>query len=132
MIRIKTTKAAISHGMSLRERHSSSELALREQVAMTGVDGRKRRRWAVIVRQHQMLIFLAGIVSCLAIALTAYFINDRRQRLAFIASLTPQMRDRLSEFETSTGDWKAFQTLQQPDIGVVSDQQRNCMRFPPA
>ena len=98
---------------------------------MTDVEGPKWRRWAVVVRQHQMLIgILTGIVSCLAIGLTAYLINDRRQRLAFIASLTPQMRDHLSEFEKSTGDWKAFQDLQRPDIGVVSDQQRNCMRFP--
>ena len=80
-----------------------------------------------------MLIgFLTVIVSCLAIGLTAYVINDRRKRSAFIASLTPQMRDRLSEFETSTGDWKAFRDLQRPDIGVVSDQQGNSVRFPPA
>ena len=80
-----------------------------------------------------MLIgFFTGIVSCLPIGLTAYVINDRRQRLAFIASLSPQMRERLSEFETSTGDWKAFRDLQRPDVGVVSDRQRNYMQFPPA
>ena len=80
-----------------------------------------------------MLIgFFTGIVSCLAIGLTAYVITDRRQRLAFIASLSPQMRERLSEFETSTGDWKAFRDLQRPDVGVVSDRQRNYMQFPPA
>ena len=73
-----------------------------------------------------MLIgFLAGFAACLAIGLTAYVINDRRQRLAFMASLTPQMRERLSEFETSAGDWKAFR-------GVVSDGRGSQMRFPPA
>lgn len=80
-----------------------------------------------------MLIgFITGFAACFAIGLTAYVINDRRQRLAFMASLTSQMRERLSEFETSTGDWKAFRDLQRPDIDVVSDGRGSQMRFPPA
>jgi hypothetical protein len=76
-----------------------------------------------------MLISLfAGIASCLAIGLAAYVRNDRRQRLAFIASLPSHMRERLSNFEASRGDWKEFRDLQR--FSVVSD--RRNMRFPPA
>jgi hypothetical protein len=78
-----------------------------------------------------MLIGFFAIASCLAVGLTTYLRNDRRQRLAFMASLPSQMRERLSEFETSRGDWKEFRDLQRVDISVVPDR-RNHMRFPPA
>jgi hypothetical protein len=73
--------------------------------------------------------FFTGIASCLAIGVMAYVRNDRRQRLAFMASLPSQMQKRLSDFETSRGGWKEFRALQQ--AGVASER-RNNMRFPPA
>jgi hypothetical protein len=39
-----------------------------------------------------------GFAACLAIGLTGHFIYDRRQRSAFIASLSPALRERLSGF----------------------------------
>jgi hypothetical protein len=52
-----------------------------------------------------------GFAACLAIGLTGHFIYDRRQRSAFIASLSPRLRERLSGFETIKGDWRAFRDL---------------------
>jgi hypothetical protein len=52
-----------------------------------------------------------GFAACLAIGLTAHFTHDRRQRSAFIASLSPALRERLSGFETIEGDWRAFRDL---------------------
>ena len=93
---------------------------------MPRVDGCPNGKWGVA----QMLLgFLIGIGSCLAIGVTAYVRNDRRQRLAFMASLPPQMRKHLSDFEAARGDWKEFRNLQRAN--VVFDL-RNNMRFPPA
>jgi hypothetical protein len=75
------------------------------------------------------IVFFAVIASCLAIGLTAYVRNDRRQRLAFMAGLPPQVRERLSEFEASKGDWKEFRDLQRR---TVDFDQQTPMRFPPA
>jgi hypothetical protein len=55
--------------------------------------------------------FFIGFAACLAIGLTAHFIHDRRQRSAFIASLSPSQREKLSDFETVKGDWHAFRDL---------------------
>jgi hypothetical protein len=43
--------------------------------------------------------FFVGFAACLAIGLTAHFIHDRRQRAAFIASLSPAERERFRGFE---------------------------------
>ena len=55
--------------------------------------------------------FFIGFAACLAIGLTAHFIHDRRQRSAFIASLSPSQREKLCDFETVKGDWHAFRDL---------------------
>ena len=73
--------------------------------------------------------FLTGIVSGL-VGLTAYVIHDRRQRLAFAASLMPHMRGRLSEFETSTGDWKAFRDLQRLHVSFAGVNQPASLAAP--
>jgi hypothetical protein len=52
-------------------------------------------------------IFFGGI----AITLAAYFVRERRQRSAFIASLSPTERERLRGFEAIEGDWRAFRDL---------------------
>jgi hypothetical protein len=52
-----------------------------------------------------------GFAACLALGLIGRFIYDRRQRSAFIASLSPSLRERLSGFETIEGDWRAFRDL---------------------
>ena len=49
--------------------------------------------------------------ACLALGLIGHLIYDRRQRSAFIASLSPSLRERLSGFETIEGDWRAFRDL---------------------
>jgi hypothetical protein len=56
------------------------------------------------------VIFL-GFAACLAIALTAHFIHERRQRAAFIATLTPAEREKLKGFESVKGDWHEFREL---------------------
>ena len=55
--------------------------------------------------------FLVGLAACLAIALIVHFIHDRLQRSAFIASLTPAERERLTGFEAVNGDWHEFRDL---------------------
>jgi hypothetical protein len=55
--------------------------------------------------------FFIGFAACLAIGLTAHFVHDRRQRAAFIASLSPAERERLKGFETVRGDWHEFRDL---------------------
>ena len=55
--------------------------------------------------------FFIGFAACLAIALTAHFIHERRQRAAFMASLSPVERERLRGFETVKGDWHEFRDL---------------------
>ena len=52
-----------------------------------------------------------GFAACLAIAVTAHFVHERRQRSAFIASLTSPERERLKGFETVKGDWHEFRDL---------------------
>jgi hypothetical protein len=52
-------------------------------------------------------IFFGGI----AITLTAYFVRERRQRSAFIASLSLAEREALRGFEAVRGDWRAFRDL---------------------
>jgi len=48
-----------------------------------------------------------GIV-CLAIWFTAQFARKRRERAAFIASLSPAQRERLKSFETVGGNWRDY------------------------
>ena len=55
--------------------------------------------------------FFIGFAVCLAIGLTAHFVHDRRQRAAFIASLSPAERERLRGFETVKGNWHEFRDL---------------------
>ena len=52
-----------------------------------------------------------GFAACLAIAVTAHFVHERRQRSAFIASLTSPEREKLKGFETVKGDWHEFRDL---------------------
>jgi hypothetical protein len=51
-----------------------------------------------------------GLV-CLAIWFAAQFARERRERAAFIASLSPLQRERLKGFETVGGDWRDFRDL---------------------
>jgi hypothetical protein len=60
---------------------------------------------------HVLDRFFFGFATCLAIGLTAHFVHDRRQRAAFIASLSPAQREKLKGFETVKGDWHAFRDL---------------------
>jgi hypothetical protein len=55
--------------------------------------------------------FFIGFATCLAIGLTAHFVHDRRQRAAFIASLSPAERERFRGFEKIRGDWHEFRDL---------------------
>jgi hypothetical protein len=55
--------------------------------------------------------FFIGFAACLAIGLTAHFIHERRQRAAFVASLSLAERERLRGFETVKGDWHEFRDL---------------------
>jgi hypothetical protein len=55
--------------------------------------------------------FFTGFAVCLAIGLAAHFVQDRRQRAAFIASLSPSQRERLRGFELVKGDWHEFRDL---------------------
>jgi hypothetical protein len=55
--------------------------------------------------------FFVGFAACLAIGLTAHFVHDRRQRAAFIASLSPAERERLKGFESVRGGWQDFRDL---------------------
>jgi hypothetical protein len=55
--------------------------------------------------------FFIGFATCLAVGLTAYFIHDRRQRWAFIASLSPEECEKLSGFERGSGDWHEYRDL---------------------
>jgi hypothetical protein len=55
--------------------------------------------------------FFIGFAACLAIGLTAHFVHDRRQRAAFIASLSPAQRERFRGFEKVRGDWHEFRDL---------------------
>lgn len=45
-----------------------------------------------------------GLATCLAIALAVHFVHDRRQRSAFIASLSSAERERLRSFQTVKGN----------------------------
>ena len=55
--------------------------------------------------------FATGFAVCLAIGLTAHFVRERRQRSAFIASLSPAQRERLETFEMVDRDWRTFRDL---------------------
>jgi hypothetical protein len=55
--------------------------------------------------------FFIGFAACLAIGLTAHFVHDRRQRMAFIAGLSPAERERFRGFEKVRGDWHEFRDL---------------------
>jgi hypothetical protein len=55
-----------------------------------------------------------GFVLCLAFWFTAQFArerHDRKERTAFIASLSPAEREKLKGFETVKGDWREFRDL---------------------
>lgn len=52
-----------------------------------------------------------GFAACLATGLTWHFIYDRRQRSAFVTSLSPELRERLNGFEAIESDWRAFRDL---------------------
>ena len=52
--------------------------------------------------------FAIGFAVCLAIGLAWHFVRERRQRLAFIESLSLAQRERLANFEPAKGDWRSF------------------------
>jgi hypothetical protein len=56
-------------------------------------------------------VFSIGFAACLATGFTVSFVNNRRQRAAFIASLSPAERERLGHFEAVKGDWHEFRDL---------------------
>jgi len=56
-------------------------------------------------------VFLIGFAACVAIVLTGHVVHDRRQRAAFIASLSSAEREKLRGFETVKGDWHEFRSL---------------------
>jgi hypothetical protein len=55
--------------------------------------------------------FAYGFAACLAVGLTARFMNEWIQRSAFIARLSPAQREILWGFEAIKGDWRAFRDL---------------------
>jgi hypothetical protein len=55
--------------------------------------------------------FFIGFAACLAIGLTAHFVHDRRQRMAFVAGLSPAERERFRGFEKVRGHWHEFRDL---------------------
>ena len=56
-------------------------------------------------------VFFVGLAACLAIGLTAQFLRERRERAAFIASLSPTLREKLRGFETVKDDWHELRDL---------------------
>jgi hypothetical protein len=62
--------------------------------------------------------FLVGVAVCLAIGLAGHLIRgwraERRQRAAFIASLSPSEREALRGFEMVNSDWRTFRELSPP------------------
>jgi hypothetical protein len=52
--------------------------------------------------------FAIGFAVCLAIGLTAHFVRERRERSAFIASLSPAQREAFAGFETTKRGWRTF------------------------
>jgi hypothetical protein len=52
-----------------------------------------------------------GFAACLVVVLVARLVQDRRQRLAFIASLSPLQRENLRGFESFRGNWHEFRDL---------------------
>jgi hypothetical protein len=57
--------------------------------------------------------FFIGFAACLAIGLTVHLVRDRRQRAAFISTLSSAERAQLRGFETVNGDWRQFRDLLQ-------------------
>jgi hypothetical protein len=55
--------------------------------------------------------FFIGLAACLAMGLTVYLVRDRRERAAFISTLSSAERDQLRGFETINGDWRQFRNL---------------------
>ncbi len=49
-------------------------------------------------------VFFAILVGCLAVGFAACFVQNRRQRAEFVATLSPMERERLLDFEASKGD----------------------------
>jgi hypothetical protein len=56
-------------------------------------------------------VFFIGFAACLGIGFIVSFIHDRRQRAAFVASLSPAECERLGGFEAVKGDWHEFRDL---------------------
>jgi hypothetical protein len=66
-----------------------------------------------VIRVFWTALFV-GFVVCLAIWFMAQFARerrDRKERAAFIASLSPAERERLKGFETVKGDWREFRDV---------------------
>jgi len=55
--------------------------------------------------------FAIGVAVSLAIGLAWHFVRERRQRLAFIASLSPAQREAFRAFEATNRGWRTFRDL---------------------
>jgi hypothetical protein len=55
--------------------------------------------------------FATGVAVSLAIGLAWHFVRERRQRLAFIASLSPAQRETFRAFEATNRGWRTFRDL---------------------
>ena len=56
-------------------------------------------------------VFFMCFAACLGIGFIASLVHDRRQRAAFVASISPAERERLEGFEAVKGDWHEFREL---------------------
>ncbi|WP_426530665.1 hypothetical protein [Bradyrhizobium sp. McL0615] len=73
-----------------------------------------RRNIATAAHHHVQMFwtgFFTGFAACLTIWLSAHVVYDRRQRAAFMASLSPAEREKLKGFESVRGDWHGFRDL---------------------
>jgi hypothetical protein len=55
--------------------------------------------------------FATGVAVSLAIGLAWYYVRERRQRLAFVASLSPAQREAFRDFEATNRGWRTFRDL---------------------
>jgi hypothetical protein len=55
--------------------------------------------------------FATGVAVSLAIGLAWYYVRERRQRLAFVASLSPAQREAFRDFEATNRGWRTLRDL---------------------
>jgi hypothetical protein len=89
--------------------------ASEERFAPTFVEAAASRRTMILscfdgVRMFWTGFFI-GFAACLAIGLTVHLVRDRRQRAAFVSTLSSAEHAQLRGFETVNGDWRQFRDL---------------------